>query len=39
VGVALESLHGFLKMRRFGYARSESIIAGPPPSPFLKDLL
>ena len=39
VEMALESLAGYLKMRRWGYARSESIVAGPPPSPFLEDIL
>ena len=37
--MTLDSLHGYLKLRRWGYARSESIVAGPPPSPFLEDLL
>ena len=39
VEMTLESLQGYLKMRRWGYARSESIVAGPPPSPFLEKLL
>ena len=39
VSMALESLAGYLKLRRFGYARSESIVSGPPPSPHLEDLL
>ena len=39
VEMSLESLQGYLKMRRWGYARSESIVSGPPPSPFLEDLL
>ena len=38
VGMTLDSLAGYLKMRRWGYARSESIISGPPPSPYLEDL-
>jgi len=39
VSIALETLAGYLRMRRFGYARSESIVSGPPPSPYLEDLL
>ncbi len=39
VAMALDSLAGYLKMRRWGYPRSESIVSGPPPSPFLEDLL
>jgi hypothetical protein len=39
VSMALETLAGYLRMRRFGYARSESIISGPPPSPHLEGLL
>ena len=36
---ALASLKGYLTTRRWGFARSESIVAGPPPSPYLADLL
>jgi len=39
VEMTLESLQGYLKMRRWGYARSESIVSGPMPSPFLEHLL
>lgn len=39
VSLALETLAGYLKMRRFGHPRSETIISGPPPSPYLEDLL
>jgi len=39
VSMALESLAGYLKRRRFGHARSESTVSGPPPSPNLEHLL
>ena len=39
VNMSLDSLVGYLKMRRWGYARSETIVAGPPPSPYLQHLL
>ena len=39
VSLALETLAGYLKRRRFGHARSESIVSGPPPSPHLAHLL
>jgi hypothetical protein len=39
VSMVLESLAGYLKRRRFGHARSESIVSGPPPSPHLDHLL
>jgi hydroxymethylglutaryl-CoA lyase len=39
VSMTLDSLAAYLKTRRWGYARSESIVAGPPPSPFLAHLL
>ncbi len=38
LNTSLQSLVGFLQRRRFGYARSESIVAGPPPSPYLDHL-
>ena len=37
--MALDSLAAYLRTRRWGYARSESIVAGPPPSPYLADLI
>ena len=39
VEASLENLASYLTMRRWGYARSESIVAGPPPSPYLAHLL
>ena len=39
VMLALDTLAARLRMRRFGYARSESVVSGPPPSPYLEDLL
>ena len=34
----VESLRGYLRTKRWGFARSESIVAGPPPSPHLAHL-
>ncbi len=39
VSMSLDSLAAYLRTRRWGYARSESIVAGPPPSPYLADLV
>ena len=38
VHASIESLRGYLRMRRWGFPRSESIVAGPPPSPHLARL-
>ncbi len=38
VHMQVESLRGYLRTKRWGFARSESIVAGPPPSPHLAHL-
>lgn len=35
---AIDTLRGYLRAGRWGFARSESIVAGPPPSPHLARL-
>ncbi len=39
IEMSLDSLATYLRMRRWGHARSESIVSGPPPSPLLEHLL
>ena len=38
VHAQVDTLRGYLRMGRWSFARSESIVAGPPPSPYLDRL-